>query len=435
MFSTEAIKHQQHVHQPGSFQPWIFCQREQFNRSVPIPNIVSLASYQKREFSAVANTPTQRRIAANIFKVDAYLTLLDDQTPQIRRDELDIRLTSPFTLWNAYDLHTYFSRKPRDPQDRNALSLAQLLRRPHGGLMSPSPLYDDMQALLLGVAHDVWEFAQVRRGGGPGGSCGIEAVEGNRQAMIVVTKLGLWREDLDSLGYVIDDPLMDPEAYHYLLWAYAASEREDNEESRKAVIGRIRMIRLNTIMLYHLVNMHLYADMRLLRDLLLLLHDNRPPLLAEESPQAAALHRQKESTVLSWTQSKDGRTALLHAIAATKVYDATPPDAWHDPCYFIALTNGAIVAEAWLSRSECPGGEHPEMDMGGFGREGESGPVQTGWLEHGGPVSIWGTRLCGCEEGRKGWARRVLGSLAVVKERWAWCEPVAAAVEAQLRNR
>lgn len=254
-------------------------------------------------------------LAASVTKVDVYLSLAQDRAPQIRRDELDLRIPVPYTLWNGYGLHPYFERKAREPADRKSYKISQLMRC-STATFSPTWLYEDMQLMLFDIAQTAWQFSQVRSMDSQ-----VCFTADSRLAQSAIARLDKHAAELHSLGNIIDDPASSPAVHRYLMWAYSGKEPAESSNSENSITERIWTARNSTMMLYHLINIHIYANVRLLRDLVVDAQISSQEA-AKQDPADASRRLTNDAIMNTWVQSSDGRSALLHSVAIVKAYEA-----------------------------------------------------------------------------------------------------------------
>lgn len=355
-FGADAVDRERAVHYPGDFVPWVFATVERW-----------------------------KRLAVATLQVDAYLALLVGQPPLLRRDELDLGLPSTFAMWNAFGLQVFFPRHHSEPWRRGALKLScldmghpQLL--PAGGV-----LVEDVHVCLLGTWNDVCVLHRLRR---------------HRQddAAAVARHLGHCKLQLDAL----DGPCSD-----FLLHAYSARELPTDPKWRDRVEARVRDRLLAARMLYHLLHLHLRADVQAMRDV----SAASPPGSDQDPP---AWHP-KALQVHQWAASSDSRAALLHALLVWATYqDVAPRADPADPIVYMALSAAAMVLWTWAINAvpACVCGPGVlRVDAA------EGSPDVDDWILGGtGALALGGVPVCRCNVAS--WLTGFAEALARGGERW-----------------
>ncbi|RDA92457.1 hypothetical protein CP533_6437 [Ophiocordyceps camponoti-saundersi (nom. inval.)] len=383
--NDEAVQRQRRTHYPGEFVPWVYSMVERW-----------------------------RRLAACAFQVDTYLSLLCNQPPLLRREELALGLPSTFSMWNAYGLDVFFPRHRDEPWRRASFTMSNLdMTTPH--LLPSAVLVEDIESCLLASWNDIWLLHQLRRN--------RHGTAGSRAA-VVARQLRLCKLQLDSVAEAAERP-DDNDAYaDFLLRAYSAKELPSQPGWRESVRARIAARILGARMLYHLLSLHCHADVQALR--------------GDDTSSSAA----------EWALSVDGRAALLQAVLVWRTYSESP-SVDHPPVVYMALSAAAIILSSACTLQACvcssstssssrpttrtptttttttvtttatPSSDtaRPDVAVGPLTAV-ESAPDLDEWLTHGsgGGLSLHGLAVCRCNAAT--WLTRFAEALARGGERW-----------------
>ncbi|PHH70835.1 hypothetical protein CDD80_5702 [Ophiocordyceps camponoti-rufipedis] len=359
-FDGEAVERQRRTHWPGDFVPWAYAMAERW-----------------------------RRLAACAFQVDTYLSLLCNQPPLLRREELALGLPSTFSIWNAYGLEVFFARHRDEPWRRGSVSMSCLdMAAPQ--LLPSAVLIEDVQICLLGAWNDIWLLQQLRRNRHGAAAPRAEAV---------ARQLRLCKIQLDGIADTMERPDVEGRYGDLLLRAYAGKELHTQPGWRQRVLARVTGHVVSARMLYHLLRLHLHADLQALRE------------------SDATTWQRRALMVREWALSTDGRAALLQAVLVWRTYgEATETPA--DAVVYMALSAAATVLSACIVDvvlgCVCRGSE---ADAGvGPLSTAESAPGIPEWLARGGGLCLHGLAVCRCNAAT--WLTRFAEALARGGERW-----------------
>lgn len=372
-FCAEAVERERNTHYPGDFVPWVFASVERW-----------------------------KRLAVCTFQVDTYLSMLCNQAPLLRREELDLGLASTFGMWNAFGLHVFFPRHRSEPWRRGALKMSCLdMTDPQ--LLPSGILVEDVHACLLGAWGDMCVLQQLRRG--------RHAAAASARAAAVARQLELCRLQLDAVVEAADRPDLHGQYTDFLLRAYAAKELPTEPRWRERIQTRIHSYAFSARMLYHLLSLHLRADVQAMRDVS---HAMSGPHAAAHQWQRKAMHIQE------WAMSPDSRAALLHAMLVWSTYQDSAPalDLLRnpaDPVVYMALSAAAIVLWTWTMNAvpACICGPAvPKIDVGP-----ETSAEMADWILRGsGAIVLHGAAVCNCNAAT--WLTRFAEALSQGGERW-----------------
>lgn len=336
------------------------------------------------------------RLTISLFKLDTYISLFTQQPPALQREELGLSLASTFGLWNAFGLDVFFRRWPTEPLDRSQHKIRDLAlgsQQP----VSPSILLEDIQIRMMGVTNYVWILSKMR--GNPNPALCISA----DQKELISARLKRCKLQLDSMTSIWTEPDQHKQHIEFLLRAYAAREEPFHEGWEQPVRSRFFAMVLSTTMLYHLLNMHIYADV----------HGYVQNLLAASSPGTAPSSISPIAPISSdelreWATSMDGRIAVSHAIFAYRAYgSATSSPADYkaeaiDPIAHMAMAAAAAILWTWIqnrSAAACTCMEMQptgELDFGFVPLGAGKSPEVERWIRHGGNIWLHGVHMCKC---------------------------------------
>ncbi|KAH6609809.1 transcription factor zn [Trichoderma cornu-damae] len=365
-FNAEAVDHQRRSHFSGDFPPWVFSVQEKW-----------------------------KRLATSIFKLDTYMSLLTQQPPLLQREEMGLGLTSTFALWNSYSLDAFLRRWPFEPLERSQHKMRDLAlgsRQP----ISPTILVEDIQTRMMGVTNYVWILSEMR--GNPNPALCVSP----DQKELISARLKRCKLQLDGMTSVWEEPDQHKMHIEFLLRAYSAAEEPFHENWEKPAQGRFLSFVFSATMLYHLLNMHIYADV----------HSFMRNLPAVASPgvtfsglsSAAPMNK---AEIHDWATSMDSRIAVSHAIFAYRAYgsaSSSPSDLRPeaiDPIAHMAIAAGAAVLWTWIQNKaaacSCTGMPLAgELDFGFVPLGAEKSPEVDHWMRHGGNIWLHGVRVCRC---------------------------------------
>ncbi|PFH56271.1 hypothetical protein XA68_16792 [Ophiocordyceps unilateralis] len=383
-FDGEAVERQRRTHFPGDFVPWVYSMVERW-----------------------------RRLAACAFQVDTYLSLLCNEPPLLRREELALGLPSTFSIWNAYGLDVFFPRHRDEPWRRGSFTMSCLDMAAPQQLPS-AVLVEDIQACLLGAWNDIWVLQQLRRN-----RHGAAAA----RAETVARQLRLCKLQLEGLADAVERPDVHRRYADFLLRAYLGKELPTQPAWRERVLTRLASHVFSARMLYHLLSLYLHADVQAMRD------DDIGPDASTTMPRPVSPAWQRRALLIrEWALSADGRAALLQAVLVWRTYhEAAPsaPEGSADPVVYMALSAAATVLSTCVIHAVhacvCGGGDAGGADAGvGPLSAAESAPGVDEWLARGGGagggLSLHGLAVCRCNAAT--WLTRFAEALARGGERW-----------------
>ncbi|KAL3962540.1 hypothetical protein ACCO45_004063 [Purpureocillium lilacinum] len=319
-FCSEAQDRERSTHFPGPFVPWVFTTMERW-----------------------------KRFAVATLQIDVFLSLFCNQPPLLRREELDLGLTSTFAMWNSYGLHIFFPRHENEPWDRGAYKMASL------------------DLCLLGTWSDIWLLQQQRRNRS-------EAVAA--KVAVVSRQLEAYERRLDGIEDAVERPELHGQYTEFLFRAYSGKGLPSDPKWRERVLERIHSTMSRVRMLHRLLGMHLYADLPAVRE------------IARITP--TPMWQRKALQIQEWAISPDSRAAVLQAMYVSRTYrESSAVLRSHpqqqpqlaDPVAYMALSAAAAVFWAWSVHTVdvCTCAPGLPLDIGARRRAAEAGPEVDEW--------------------------------------------------------
>ncbi|PNP59618.1 hypothetical protein THARTR1_00791 [Trichoderma harzianum] len=330
-----------------------------------------------------------------MFKLDAYISLLTQQPPSLQREELSLSLTSTFGQWNAYGLDVFFRRWPSEPMERSQYRICDLALGSQQPI-SPVILVEDLQIRMMGVTNYVWILNKMR------GSPNPNLCVSSEQRELISARLKRCKLQLDGMTSIWKEPEQHKMHIDFLLRAYSAREEPFHEDWQKPVRDRFFSFVFSATMLYHLLNMHIYADV----------HNYMQSLPVVSSPGVTPANLSttppiNNAEIHDWATSQDARIAVSHAILAYRVYGSTtssPSDLKAevvDPIAHMTIAAGAAILWTWIQNntSPCCCMNLPiagSLDFGFVPLGAGKSPEVDHWIRNGGTIWLHGVHLCKC---------------------------------------
>ncbi|KAH6874783.1 hypothetical protein B0T10DRAFT_532888 [Thelonectria olida] len=372
-FVCSSSGHQQRIHFPGTFLPWVQSIRERWKRTI-----------------------------AALYKIDAYMSISRWQPPTIHREELDVALPSTFALWNAYGLDVFFKRLPGEPADRTSYKLSEITCNPNSRARSLL-LLEDVQLALCGLSPGIWNHLQITR---RSGKVGLESLRS------LAWHLETWKAEMERISHQCSQSYGTEETAGLPFVAYLGRFDEDPARERRAATSQIKSLVSDALMLYHIQGMQLYADVRTINAVALYLDtpvQNEPSIPPRIQNYQALLHE--------WAVTPESRRALLHAIGVLRMreVDLDGDDAGSrdiDPVAYLALAISALVVWAWVTYAETRCSCLPSMDHIDIGVDPpdlQSTTRLESWIHGGGTAAVQGISFCRCVV--DGWMARFAATL------------------------
>lgn len=340
------------------------------------------------------------RLAFNVLKIDTYMALLCNQPPVLHVEELELGLTSTFSLYNAYGIDKFFLRRRQEPPDRIQCSMANMARYPRT-MLSSGTLVDDVALGFYGTYLRIWKWAQTRRIN-PFGMVDSE------QGESVSHQLETWKIRLDSISNLWAEPEANAAVINYFLCAYRSEEEPIDAGWEGPVLDRIAAQILNVTILYHLLALHLNADIRSMTAMATGSWD----MVGGPAPPEAV----NSCAIRQWALSQEARVALVHSISILKAYENAlvtmdSPCQSLDPIAHVALSTAGVVLRCWFCETscDCKDRHQPFPDMG-------ESLAKDHWVQNGGPISVGSVTLCRCLKNT--WMTRFVSTLSQGAKSW-----------------
>ncbi|KAL2062760.1 hypothetical protein VTL71DRAFT_5832 [Oculimacula yallundae] len=344
----------------------------------------------------------RQRLATYLFKVDAYLSILRDQPTVIFPEELHFSLPSVFGLYNAEGLHIWEERQANEPVHRSQISIWKMITQ---SSLEPVPgsdqqlLIEDIQTCICAMQPAIWKTCVA-----------------NEPAFTAVVQKDTLRRQLDNLkarlNNVFSQPPGEVEFGHekFLpLRCYFGYEDPSLPGWQNIVVARVKSLIFDTMMLYHLSSLQIFAEIRKITNLA---KDRR----LGEVEGASTIHSQaRELRILemrAWGSTPTARWCLCHAVDILVAHQNIAHEDGQlgltmktlDPIAHVALCTAALVVwvYSFLNVQGCevctPGaGQFIELKLWStpgaiYEREKEL------WIENGDGyrVQLQGIQMCSC---------------------------------------
>ncbi|PHH82272.1 hypothetical protein CDD82_6521 [Ophiocordyceps australis] len=390
-FSSDALDRERNTHYPGDFVPWVFSSVEHW-----------------------------KQLAFCTFQIDTYLSLLCNQPALLRREELDLGLTSTFSMWNSYGLHIFFPRHRSEPWSRGAFKMSCLdMTEPQH--IPSGILVEDVRACLLGSWNDIWVLQQLRRNRNEAAALRADAI--SRQ-------LKMCKIRLDTIQDALERPELHAQYTEFLMRAYSGREMPTEPEWRELVLARVYSCLFTARMLLHLLSLHVHADVQTIREAAQITPimglEGTSAVAAASTPAAStAAWQRKALQVQEWALSGSSRAALLDALLTWRTYLEAAPGLElrrepADPIVYMALSAAVTVLWAWTTHAVHSCICAPDVakaEVGAAPLAVDPGPDVEDWLLRGGRgVCLHGVPVCKCNT--PAWLARFAEALARGGSRW-----------------
>jgi hypothetical protein len=301
-----------------------------------------------------------------------------------------------FCTWNAPGLPALQSRMACEPIGRETRTMCDSIlydvSTSDSGLetfttdpVSSFFLVEDIQLAFCSIQEGIWTYREQQRNNSN------NLMFGSPQHDILYQRLEFWKQKLDEV-YLIhntQDLLSTPMRF------YHGIEDFSTPEWSSIVSNRPRSIYFDTVMLYHLLSLHLHIDVKSLQ-LLATQHVRNTNPEIEKGPLKEKLK--------PWTQLPSARTAIWHAtevLARRSEWQSEQNMSILDPINHMTVTVAALATwgYSYLGSQNCA------ICDPTFGSNGlpldlldpvTSGPTMNSWIASGGPVAFGEFTLCRC---------------------------------------
>jgi len=349
------------------------------------------------------------RLAAYLFKVDAYFSILRFQPPALAVEDLHYVLPSTYALHNANGLHIFDTRYSIEPAVRSHTTMCTLIQilsqsnetqeNPTDGLM----LAEDVQLGICSLQPRLWHRSM--KSYMPDFSTVIEMNH-------IKKRLETWREWLNRIDVSENDASTFTAEQHWAMRFYYGLEDHSKSGWPNVVYYRQKSLVYDGIALYHLSHLQLYSNVRILSHLS---KDLMPQSGLEGSGEVhQQTHLRRLAYVKEWAKSSNSRRSLCHAAAILGFYRDMSSSLREgiDPIIYIALTVSSLVvwAHGSFAIHNCQAC-NPELQIQDLPNQpsielARWDDITTGsalekekedWIEAGGGlIFIHGTVLCRC---------------------------------------
>ncbi|KAI5462054.1 hypothetical protein BGZ63DRAFT_463172 [Mariannaea sp. PMI_226] len=394
-FVCSSCGHQQRIHFPGNFLPWVQGIRERWKRTI-----------------------------AALYKIDAYMSIARWQPPTIHREELDVALPSTFALWNAHGLDVFFKRLPREPADRTSYKLSEITSNPKSRARSLL-LLEDVQLALCGLSPGIWNHLQITR---RTGKVGLESLRS------LAWHLEMWKAEMERISHLCSQTYGTEETAGLPFVAYLGRFTEDPVKERLFATLQIKSLVSEGLILYHIQGLQLYADLRTMNAVALYLAappPNEPCTPPRIENYQAQLHE--------WAVTTESRRALLHAIEVLRMRETglggdDVPEKDFDPVANLAVSLSALVVWAWTTYADTTCSCLPGMDHINIGVDPpdlQSTERLESWIHGGGTAAVHGVAFCRCV--LDGWMARYAAALPQGDRVWELADGISPMLRSTLQ--
>lgn len=211
---------------------------------------------------------------------------------------------------------------------------SESLEAPADGLM----LAEDIQLGICALQSRVWHRSMKSHM--PDFNTAIELNH-------IKKRLETWRHFLTRIDVSGPDASSFNASQHWAMRFYYGFEDHSKSGWQNTVYYRQKSLVYDGISLYHLSNLHLYSNIRILSQLSKDLIPRKQVEDGREVYQKA--HQRRNTYVKEWARSSNSRRALYHSAAILGFYNdvPTPLRIGMDPIIYIALSVSALVAWAY----------------------------------------------------------------------------------------
>lgn len=373
---------------------------------------------------------TWSRIVVSLYKIDAYLAIIRDQPPLLHREELDVSLTSTYSLWNAWGLDVFFKRLPHEPADRAGFKFSEVLSNPTSSARSLL-LIEDIQLGFCGIALGVWNHTQRRRRGAR------PSAPSNTDSQASLSwQLECWKEELRKVSNVCIQSYLEEKTGEYPFRAYHGREGDNPAQRDLMAISQVKSLISESLTLYHLQGIQLYSDLKTFRSVAAHLANSM-----EDSSNPSPRIQRYQSQLQHWIGTPESRKALLHALSIleTREKDVSNPSSEDgsslNPIVHVATSASAMVIWAWVMFAEeacsCVPG-HNHINIGVDPPDLQSTTQLENWIQVGGTVALQNTAVCRCF--LDGWMARCAATLRDGDREWDLSYSIAPVLERFRQN-
>ncbi|KAH7011352.1 hypothetical protein EDB80DRAFT_891183 [Ilyonectria destructans] len=394
-FVCSSSGYQQRAHFPGTFLPWVQTLRERWKRTIVC-----------------------------LYKIDAYLSIARWQPPTMHREELDVALPCTFALWNAWGLDVFFKRLTQEPADRTTYKLSEITNNPNSRGRSLL-LVEDVHLALCGLLPGIWNHLQITR---RTGKVGLDSLRS------LAWHLETWKAEMERISLQCSQSFLTEDTAGLPFVAYLGRFDEDPGRERLAATVHIKSLLSDSLMVYHIQGMQLYADVRTINAVAMYL-DTPTPNESTVPPRI----QNYQAQLHEWAVTAESRRALLHAVGVLRMREAgsdgkEPPNQNTDPITHLASALSALVVWAWIMYAEDACSCIPSLDHINIGVDPpdlQSTSRLENWIHSGGTAGIHGIAFCRCVV--DGWMAQFASTQPQGNRRWELGEEIAPMLRASLK--
>ncbi|KAH6664465.1 hypothetical protein B0J14DRAFT_493611 [Halenospora varia] len=348
----------------------------------------------------------RQRFAMYLYKLDNYLSLIRDRPPLLLPEELHFSLPSSLAHWDADGLGMWEKRLSAESV-RDKRSMTELIRtntdslNPTGELQ----LIEDAQLCMCSLQFRIWMLAQVSRTSSSSDPANVYPRDSLQR------RLDAFKGQLDRMALRPGDAAHHSQNPNSIFRFYYGYEDQSQPGWETIVTSRVKDLSFDALMLHHLLNLNLHADIRSLRQLA---RDQGITDVSGLSKDRQFLHAQRMRVAASWSKSASARRCLFSAVSVMTHQCLERSGTVHkraiDPIAQVALATSALIIWAYctFSAPRCQLcmpiiNDSPSLSVeltnwcgplvGDMGKDG--------WIivGKGCPVDLEGIRLCRCNIG------------------------------------
>lgn len=330
------------------------------------------------------------RLAETLFKIDVYLSFARGHAPIISPEELVFQVPSSFSLWNSNGLDTWEERLGKQPIFRMERSMYEMVdsTAEYTEMIKSHLLWEDIQLCLCSMQSKLWRLHTIARN-----ASAETVIDTNACKDVLKRQLGHLKLQIDQMALCPGLP------FHYY-----GFEDHTSPESKSIIDARSETLRFDTIILYHLLSIHLYGD---INGLTHVAKEFSLDLTKYTAHQQSSIgdRRCAKANMLA---TPEFRRSLCHAVDILSEFQllATKPAAQKigiDPIAYVALSTALLIVWSHVSFglyscTDCAVGlafQYPETTLE-LGASGQSPCVKEEWIEQGHfmKVEIYGLEIC-----------------------------------------
>ena len=162
-------------------------------------------------------------------------------------------------------------------------------------------------------------------------------------------RLEIWKQFLNRIETSAADAINFTPGQHWAMRFYYGMEDHSKNGWHTMVYFRQKSLVYDGIALYHLSNLHLYSNIRILSQLS---KDLMPHIQLEDRGDVyKQAHQRRNTYAKEWAKSSSSRRALYHAASILGLYNTLPTPLMEgiDPIIYVTLSVAALVVWAFAS--------------------------------------------------------------------------------------